>query len=84
MAYHLLSCEFRSETWVRFCPITFQCLNVLGTEPVHGPENFAAFVGNTNMTDFGFVDNAAIFAESLDAFLLALEALHGDTKPLEI
>ena len=40
-----------------------------------------ASVGNTEITDL-FADNATIFAESLKALAMALEALHDGVKPL--
>ena len=35
-----------------------------------------ASVGNTKITDLVFADDAAIFAESLEVLVMALEALH--------
>ena len=40
------------------------------------------FVGNTEITDLVFVDDTAIFAESLEVLVMALEALHEQVKPL--
>ena len=40
-----------------------------------------ASVGNTEITDLVFADDAAIFAESLEVLVMALEALH-EMKPL--
>ena len=39
-------------------------------------------VGNTEITDLVFADDAPIFAESLQVLVMALEALHEKTKPL--
>ena len=39
-------------------------------------------VGNTKITDLVFADDAAIFAESLEVLVMALEALHEEVKPL--
>ena len=41
-----------------------------------------ASVGNTKITDLVFADDAAIFAESLEVLVMALEALHEEVKPL--
>ena len=41
-----------------------------------------ASVGNTEITDLVFADDAAIFAESLEVLVMALEALHEEVKPL--
>ena len=43
-----------------------------------------ASVGNTEITDLVFADDAAIFAEALDVLVMALEALHEEVKPLEL
>ena len=37
---------------------------------------------NTKITDLVFVDDAVIFAESLEVLVMALEALHEEAKPL--
>ena len=39
-------------------------------------------VGNTEITDLVFADDAAIFAESLEVLVMALEALHEKVKSL--
>ena len=39
-------------------------------------------VGNTEITDLVFADDAAIFTESLEVLVMALEALHEEVKPL--
>ena len=39
-------------------------------------------VGNTKIVDLVFADDAAIFAESLEVLVMALEALHEEVKPL--
>ena len=41
-----------------------------------------ASVGNAKITDLVFADDAVIFAESLEVLVMALEALHEETKPL--
>ena len=41
-----------------------------------------ASVGNTEITDLVFADDAAIFAEPLEVLVMALEALHEEVKPL--
>lgn len=41
-----------------------------------------ASIGNTGVTDFVFADDAVILAESLKVLVMALEALHEETKPL--
>ena len=41
-----------------------------------------ASVGNTKITDLIFADDAVIFAESLEDLVMALEALHDDSKSL--
>ena len=41
-----------------------------------------ASVDNTEITDLAFADDAAIFAESLEVLVMALEALHEEVKPL--
>ena len=41
-----------------------------------------ASVGNTKITDLVFADVAAIFSESLEVLVMALEALHEEVKPL--
>ena len=41
-----------------------------------------ASVGNAKITDLVFADDAAIFAESLEVLVMALEALHEAVKPL--
>ena len=41
-----------------------------------------ASVSNTEITDLVFADDAAIFAESLEVLVMALEALHEEMKPL--
>ncbi|KAG0712241.1 hypothetical protein GWK47_018914 [Chionoecetes opilio] len=41
-----------------------------------------AYLGNTNITDLVFADDAVIFAESLEVLVMALEALHEEAKPL--
>ena len=41
-----------------------------------------ASVGNTEITNLVFADDAAIFVESLEVLLMALEALHEEVKPL--
>ena len=43
-----------------------------------------ASVGNTKITDLVFADDAAIFAESLEVMVMALEALHEEVKPLGV
>ena len=44
--------------------------------------HYGASVGNTEITDFVFADDAAIFAESLEAQEMGLEALHEEVNPL--
>ena len=44
--------------------------------------HFGASVGNTEITDLVFADDAAIFAESLEVLIMALEVLHEEVKPL--
>ncbi|KAG0714904.1 Solute carrier family 22 member 13 [Chionoecetes opilio] len=39
-------------------------------------------LGNTKITDLVFVDDAVIFANSLEVLVMALEALHEEAKPL--
>ena len=41
-----------------------------------------ASVGNTEITDLVFADDAVIFVESLEVLVMALEALHEEVKPL--
>ena len=41
-----------------------------------------ASVGNTEITYLVFADDAAIFAESLEVLVMALEALHEEVKTL--
>ena len=41
-----------------------------------------ASVGNTEITDLVFANDATIFTESLEVLVMALEALHGELKPL--
>ena len=41
-----------------------------------------AFVCNTLITNIVFADDAAIFTESLELLVMALEALHEEVKPL--
>ena len=41
-----------------------------------------ASVGNIKITDLVFADDAAIFAESLEVLVMALEALHEEVRPL--
>ncbi|KAG0723435.1 hypothetical protein GWK47_042757 [Chionoecetes opilio] len=41
-----------------------------------------ASIGNTKITDFVVTEVAVIFAESLEVLVMALEALHEETKPL--
>ncbi|KAG0697185.1 Tetratricopeptide repeat protein 17 [Chionoecetes opilio] len=41
-----------------------------------------ASLGNTKITNLAFADDAVIFAESLEVLVMALEALHEETKPL--
>ena len=41
-----------------------------------------ASVGNTEITGLVFADDAAIFAESLEVLVMALEALHEEVKPV--
>ncbi|KAG0714362.1 hypothetical protein GWK47_014304 [Chionoecetes opilio] len=41
-----------------------------------------ASLGNTDITDLDFADDAAIFAESLEVLMMALEALYEEAKPL--
>ena len=41
-----------------------------------------ASVGNTKITDLVFADDAAIYAESLEVLVMALEVLHEEVKPL--
>ena len=43
-----------------------------------------ASVGNTQITDLVFADDAAIFAESLEVLVIALETLHEEVKPLRL
>ena len=43
-----------------------------------------ASVGNTKITDLVFADDAAIFVESLEVLVMALEALHEEVKPLTL
>ena len=44
--------------------------------------HYGASVGNTEITDLVFADNAVIFAESLEDSVLAVEALHEEAKSL--
>ena len=55
---------------------------VLGrvVEQIH----YGASVGNTKITDLVFADDAAIFVESLEVLVMALEALHEEVKPLTL
>ena len=39
-----------------------------------------ASVGNTEITDLVFADDATIFAESPEVLVMALEALHEETQ----
>ena len=41
-----------------------------------------AFACNPEITILVFADDAAIFAESLEVLVMALEALHEEVKPL--
>ena len=41
-----------------------------------------ASVGNTEITDLVFADDAAIFTESLEVLVMALESLYEKAKPL--
>ena len=41
-----------------------------------------ASAGNIEITDLVFADDAAIFAESLEVQIIALEALHEEVNPL--
>ena len=41
-----------------------------------------ASVGNTKITDHVFIDDVVIFAESLEALVMAFKVLHEETKPL--
>ncbi|KAG0693744.1 Gypsy retrotransposon integrase-like protein 1 [Chionoecetes opilio] len=43
---------------------------------------YGASLGNTKITDLVFAEDAVIFAESLEVLVMALEALHGEAKPL--
>ena len=44
--------------------------------------HFGVSVGNTEITDLVFADDAAIFDESLEVLVMALETLHLEVKPL--
>ncbi|KAG0723026.1 LINE-1 retrotransposable element ORF2 protein [Chionoecetes opilio] len=57
------------------------CMDWVLDKVVH-QSNCGASVGNTKITDLVFADDAVIFAESLEVLLMALEALHGEAKPL--
>ena len=41
-----------------------------------------ASVSNTDITHLVFADDAAVFTESLEILVMALEALHEEVKPL--
>ena len=43
-----------------------------------------ASVGNTEIIDLVFADDAVVFVESLEVLVMALEALQEEAKPLEI
>ncbi|XP_045135735.1 cytochrome c oxidase assembly protein COX18, mitochondrial-like isoform X2 [Portunus trituberculatus] len=43
-----------------------------------------ASASNTEITNYVFVDDAVIFAESLEVLVMALEALHEEVMPLEL
>ena len=43
-----------------------------------------ALVGNTEFRDLVFADDAVIHGESQVVLVMALEALHGEVKPLEL
>ena len=53
----------------------------LGTRQSCGT-NCGASIGNTEITYVIFADDAAIFTESLEVLVMALEALHEEVKPL--
>ena len=40
------------------------------------------YLGNTEITDLVFTGDEVIFAELLEILVIALEALHKETKPL--
>ena len=44
--------------------------------------NCGASIGNTKITDLVFVDDAPIFAESLEVLVMVLDALLEEVKPL--
>ena len=52
----------------------------LGTGQNCGSKSLS--VGNTKITDLGFADNAVIFVKSLEVLVMALEALHEESKPI--
>ena len=78
----LLPCEYRCEAGMCTCSITFlHCMDwVLGR--VVEQSHCGASVDNTEITDLVFADDAAIFAESLEVLVMALEALHEEVKHL--
>ena len=79
----LLFCGYGSETGMRLCSITFQYMYGLGIlGRVVDQSHCGASVSNTKITDLVFVDDAVIFAESMEVLMMALEALHKEAKPL--
>ena len=67
------------------CPTSFLCIRecmdwVLGR--VVDQSHCGASIGNTKITDLVFVDDAVIFAESLEVLVMAFQALHEEAKPL--
>ena len=74
-----VSCECGSEA---LAPSIFNtCMNWILGRAVE-QSHCGASVGNTEITDLVFADDAIIFAESLEVLVMVLKALHEEMKPV--
>ena len=64
------------------CSIIFQHMYGLGTGQNGELKSLWSTASNTKITDLVLVDDAIIFAESLEVLVMAHDALHKEMKPL--
>ena len=77
----LLPCEYRCEAGLCACSITFQHVHGLGTRQSCGTKSLWS-ICRQHQHRSCFADDAAIFTESLEVLVMALDALHEEVKPL--
>ncbi|KAG0727365.1 hypothetical protein GWK47_034802 [Chionoecetes opilio] len=76
--------KLRSEARVHLAPSLLNACMDWVLDKVVDQSDCGASVGNTKITDLVFVDDAVIFAESLEVLVMALEALREEAKPLDL